>query len=944
MGKFSVGSLVSSRGREWIVLPSLDEDLLMLRPLGGSEAEECGIYLPIEEQPSEAKFPLPVAEQFGDLSAGALLRDAARFTLRSGAGPFRSFARLNIRPRPYQLVPLIMALRQADPVRLLIADDVGVGKTIEAGLIAREFLDRGEIRRLTVICPPHLCEQWQRELLQKFSIDAKIVSSATINELERNLPHPSISVYEHYEFTITSIDYVKSDRRRSGFLQSCPEFVIVDEAHTATRSVQNTQQQRYQLLHDLATDQKRHMLLLTATPHSGIESSFLSLLGLLRSEFAHYNLTDMTEPQKRKLAQYFVQRRRGDVQKWLGEDDITPFPKRLAREEFYQLPKTGDYRQLYNDIYKYTKELIQPSGMSRQIQRARYWAALALLRCVMSSPAAAELALRSRAKQQHTTELADADPDTLFREQLYEEGEGEQASDFDPSQAIDYAQLSSERLLNFARRAAALKGKNDPKLEKLIVLVKQLLDQGYNPIIYCHYIATAKYLAEELRGKLKVANLQIVDVTGERSEDERERLVEELALSPRRVLVATDCMSEGINLQHSFDAVVHYDLPWNPNRLEQREGRIDRYGQPRPEVSAILYYGQYNPIDEAVMKVLLRKAREIHRALGISVPLPQEHGEILEQMIQEIYADPDLPIQTNMFDEYQFADSDNSKRVEQLWQQAEDREKASRTRYAQHAIRADEVEKELREVDDVLGNPKELENFVRQACERVGIQLQKQGDYWQLLYLKDTLPAILDEQIKVLLPKRQAKTLTSLLLSFDPNKPLPADVALIGRNHPLVAALAEYVLEQANNPEGNHFIGARCGMIRTSSVSKVTKVLLLRVRLLVEHKQGTNLAEEVLLFTETPQGLQRSEETLALLTEVKAAQNSSQHEIVQAVSTHLSKVDIHKYDHIAEDRAEHLRKTYQRLAANLHSGKVKVSAHTPVDLLGFYLLMPVLAD
>src|SRR4029079_3877076 len=131
---------------------------------GGVEAETCGIFLPFEgSSVRPATFAPPDPAHAGDFVAGRLLRDAARLTLRSGAGPFRSLGRLGIRPRPYQLVPLIMALGLG-PGRLVSAPDVGVGKTIEAGLIVRELLDRGEIRRLTVLCPPHLCDQWQREL------------------------------------------------------------------------------------------------------------------------------------------------------------------------------------------------------------------------------------------------------------------------------------------------------------------------------------------------------------------------------------------------------------------------------------------------------------------------------------------------------------------------------------------------------------------------------------------------------------------------------------------------------------------------------------------------------------------------------------------------------------------------------------------------------------
>ena len=144
---FAVGSLVKARGREWVVLPESDDEMLILRPLGGRDTEIAGIYLPLEgSQVTQAHFDLPDPSQVGDYLSARLLRDAVRLGFRSSAGPFRSFARLGFDPRPYQLVPLLMALK-LDPVRLLIADDVGIGKTIEAGLIARELLDRGEVKQ-----------------------------------------------------------------------------------------------------------------------------------------------------------------------------------------------------------------------------------------------------------------------------------------------------------------------------------------------------------------------------------------------------------------------------------------------------------------------------------------------------------------------------------------------------------------------------------------------------------------------------------------------------------------------------------------------------------------------------------------------------------------------------------------------------------------------------
>ena len=298
------GALVRARGREWVVLPESTDDLLMLRPVGGLDEEVTGL-LPAVEPVAPATFRLPGREDLGDFASGRLLRDAARLSTRTAAGPFRSFGRIAVEPRPYQLVPLMMAL-DLDPVRLLVADDVGIGKTVEACLIARELLDRGEIRRIAVLCPPHLAEQWQRELAEKFHLEAELVLSSTIQRLERDLPL-GVSVFERHPVTVVSTDFIKAARRAEDFALKCPELVIVDEAHGCTlaggsrsgrgatgrtgsdrrgQRSRHGRQQRHDLLRRLAADPERHLVLVTATPHSGNEEAFRSLLGLLEDDFA----------------------------------------------------------------------------------------------------------------------------------------------------------------------------------------------------------------------------------------------------------------------------------------------------------------------------------------------------------------------------------------------------------------------------------------------------------------------------------------------------------------------------------------------------------------------------------------------------------------------------------------------------------------------------------
>ncbi|MCY4370656.1 MAG: DEAD/DEAH box helicase, partial [bacterium] len=333
---FATGSLVKARGRDWVVLPDSDEELVMVRPLGGSDEEITGILTALEEIAPASFDPPNPSIHLGDALSAGLLRDALRLGFRSSAGPFRSVGRIAVQPRPYQLVPLLMALR-LDPVRLLIADDVGVGKTIEASLIARELLECGDARKLAVLCPPHLAEQWQLELESKFHIEAELVLSSTAARLERNLAVGQ-SLFDVYDHFVVSLDFIKSDRRRDDFIRACPELVIVDEAHTCASSDRagRTRHQRHSLVSDLAKDPDRHMILVTATPHSGKDESFRSLLSLLDDDFKYlpHNLAgEANRHHRTRLARHLVQRRRADIAHYLQAD--TAFPRRADGEYTY---------------------------------------------------------------------------------------------------------------------------------------------------------------------------------------------------------------------------------------------------------------------------------------------------------------------------------------------------------------------------------------------------------------------------------------------------------------------------------------------------------------------------------------------------------------------------------------------------------------------------------
>jgi superfamily II DNA or RNA helicase len=952
----SIGSIVKCRNREWVVIPSEDDQVTLLRPLTGGEKEQCGISKSLMEKGLDkiepAHFPPPKPEHSGDAIGVGLLWNAARLSLRDGAAPFRSLGRVSVRPRPYQFVPLVMALR-IDPIRLLIADDVGIGKTIESLLIAREVIDRGEISRLCVICPPYLCDQWQKELAEKFHLDAVVIRSGTIGRLQQDVPlGDHFSIYNYYPFIVVSVDFVKSDKNRSQFLKDCPNFVIVDEAHGSAQSSSNStsQQQRHRLLKDLAAIKDRAMIFLTATPHSGVEESFRSLLGLIKPEFSEYNLTQMDEKQRIVLSQHFIQRGRADIKNWLGD---TPFPDRDTEESVYTLSPA--YQDLFKQVYEFSREIVKSgetlTGWKRRI---KFWHALALLRCVMSSPAAASAALVNAAKSKSidVEPAADEIPNDDSYSSLIYEPTDETVNDAQPAAIIeegikDLTPVEARSIAAFAKRAIEIREKEiDNKLVACAALVKKILNDGYNPIVWCRYIATSDYVAEELKKQFGKAypDLCIMSITGAMPDEERRERVNDLGSHSRRVLVATDCLSEGVNLQDSFNAVVHYDLPWNPNRLEQREGRVDRFGQKSSHVRAVLLYGRDNPVDGAVLDVLLRKARQIHKSLGITVPVPTDSETVMETVLKTLFfhAEPDRQLSLGEF--ITLESGDTIKDVHKRWDEAADREKESRTRFAQRAIKPEEIDRELKETDSVLGDPYAVKQFVLNACQRLGIERIDNGDGTYLLKNLNQLP----EMIKMDLPDsiRQKWEMEIGFVS-----PTIGKEQYLGRNHPFVTALSQYLFEEALANESDAMV-PRCGVIKSSRVEIRTVLFLLRGRFTMKgpKQKVPLLAEEVIVCGF--RGLSASsviwlkdDDVLDLLTSVLPEANISAPERQEILSETVAVWENLQSQILAfmKEKAGELEETHRRVrkSIDLPLRGLTVTPHLPPDLLGVLVISPI---
>ena len=915
---FLPGNLVRARGREWVVQGDSRRDWLRLRPLGGADDDSIALIPELELQAIvAATFPWPDPQQAGNHAAALLLRDALRLKLRAGGGPFRAFGNIAVEPRAYQLVPLLMALRLST-VRLLIADDVGVGKTIEAGLIARELIDRGEIQRLAVLCPPHLVEQWQGELQNRFNLHAVALTAASAARIERELPH-GMGLFDHHPVAVVSLDYIKSERHREHFLAIAPECIIVDEAHTCATGGQG-RQLRFELLKRLAADAARHLILLTATPHSGDEAAFYNLLSLLDARFAALQgRASASDPLRQELARHFVQRRRKDIAEWQAETgDGRGFPRRMKTEITY--PLSGAWGAFFDAVQDYCRELAESraqgdTGGARLI----WYATLALLRCVASSPAAAVKALTTRLDGTLN------DEDLLVDDRLYDG----QADDLGSSDLEPPAQLQDAgRLQDLIAEARRLSGQaGDPKLAALIQHLRALLQDGFHPVVFCRYIATTHYVAEHL--KLAFPQVTIDAVTGEHPPEERRERVEALAEADARILVATDCLSEGINLQYGFTAVVHYDLAWNPTRHEQREGRVDRFGQQAPEVRCTLLYGQDNPVDGFVLNVILRKGEAIEKELGVLVPMPEDEARINQALVKAALMKRSEARTPEL--DFDFAESEQILApLQAQWRDALEKAKANRTVFAQRRIRPEEVLPEWRKQQQALGTQADVQRFVRSACARLGAPLESapQGRFR-------------------LLPQHLPQALRLRLADEGIDGPWSIDFDTLHRSHPLVTVLAEHLLEtglQSENP-----VAARCAATVTNAVQVVTTLYLLRLR----HQLGyvrrrepfQMMAEETVTLAvrgrSQPEWL--SGDAVSALLECTPTGNLPAAGVEREIRTALDFLLAHpqQIDALANARAAALLADHQRVReAARDVGQYSVSPCLPVDVIGVYMLLP----
>ena len=505
----------------------------------------------------------------------------------------------------------------------------------------------------------------------------------------------------------------------------------------------------------------------------------------------------------------FVQRRRPDIAEW-HEGNI--FPRRETKELTYEL--SGAWEAFLNDVLDYCAEVVEAGAGDEQRQRLNFWGTLALLRCAGSSPVAAVLALRTRAGEDLGAEAREDLLDRIF------DGDADAlvADDVEPPAGGDSPALA--RLIGQAERLAGQVG--DPKLRAASEHVAELVAGGFNVVVFCRFIATAHYVARHLDEELPSPNVRAV--TGEMPPEEREKRVAEIgAAEGARILVATDCLSEGINLQEHFDAVVHYDLSWNPTRHEQREGRVDRFGQPSPTVRATLLYGVDNPVDGAVLRVILRKAAAIREELGVPVPVPDEGHSLTQALLKTVLL--------RRRGSTGAVEGRQIELFESHWEDTKEKAKRSRTVFAQRRIRPDEVLPEWHRSLAAVGGRDDVERFTGRALARLGSGLEAFGQGYKVP------TAVLPDEVRERLETEDTEGTVAIDFAYPP----APGCRPVQRSHPLVAVLADTLLGRTLSVDGSDTstsdastrdpsVLGRVGCWISEGVQGRTTVALLRLR------------------------------------------------------------------------------------------------------------------
>ena len=584
-----------------------------------------------------------------------------------------------------------MALK-LDPVRLLIADDVGIGKTVEALLVARELLDQGDANGLAVLCPPHLAEQWQAEMRDKFHLDAELVLAGTAARLERGL-RVGESLFERYPITVVSPDYIKSDRRRDDFIRACPELVIVDEAHTCADASAGRGQPPSALPARLEARREPGPAPDPRHRHPALrQGGRLPRSGLVpRPDIPRSSTTTSTDErvrgERRRLARHLVQRRRGDIVHYLGE---TRFPDREVREETYDL--SAAYRALFKQIFEYGRETVGDRAEGSE-QRSACAGGRSSGSCARSPPARRPRPRRSTPAPEliETKTLKDADEIGRRDRSTAPTTRAPRAPTCRRRAGRRRVPRADRRALNELARQAARRCSDDERPEaaaghearRRSCSTTATTRSSSAPSSHrrLRRRAAPREAAEGRRGDRRHRPHPRRRTRAARARARRRR--------PRGCWSPPTASARASTSRTTSTPSSTTTSPGTRPATSSARAASTATASPSPTVRVLTYFGRNNPIDGIVLDVLLRK----HRASSDRSASPSRsrsaraRSSTRSSRGSSCAADDE---QLSLF-EHARARRETGQLCIDEWEAAADREKRSRTIFAQQTINVDEV-------------------------------------------------------------------------------------------------------------------------------------------------------------------------------------------------------------------------------------------------------------
>ncbi|MDA8227469.1 MAG: helicase-related protein [Desulfitobacterium hafniense] len=535
-----------------------------------------------------------------------------------------------ILPLPHQLYALNRAVSSSN-VRFLLADEVGLGKTIEAGLIINELKSRGLISRVLVVCPKGLVTQWQNEMQEKFNERFQIILPEDYDALRRF--QDCDNVYEIYDSVISPMDAIKPLEKRAGWdaekirkhnderinaiINGGWDLIIIDEAHRVAGS--SSEVARHKMA-SLLAQASPYLLLLTATPHSGKTEPFMRLIRLL-DEAAFPNVKAIVKEQ---VSPYII---RTEKREAVDNDGNKLFKNRLTKAiEIHWEEKHSLQKELYELVSSYVA-----TGYNRAIKEKKYYIGFLMVlmqRLVASSTAAIRESIEKRLEILKNNETKAS---LTFNDDIYEIDTEVALEEAIVATALDMKTEIAELevILSIAKQAEFQY--LDAKAEELIEIIDKLYaeESDRKIIIFTEFVATQNFLKEILGRKGYSSSL----LNGSMSIEDRNDVLQEFK-TKTNVLISTDAGGEGLNLQFS-NVVINYDLPWNPMKIEQRIGRVDRIGQKRDVL--VVNYFLADTVENRVREVLEEKLSVIFEQIGIDKLQDILDNELAEINFSDVY-------------------------------------------------------------------------------------------------------------------------------------------------------------------------------------------------------------------------------------------------------------------------------------------------------------------